>query len=457
VTAHDGRADLLHQANVYLDADRPLDAHRLAGQYLLQNPDSGPALTVLALAEHQLGRHADAVASAKRAVTASPHSDHAWRVLALVLAEVKAMQDAIAAAERALAPAPYAWNTHTIAAMVYRETKDPSLRQRAIAEAETAVRLAPHEPDAHVEYGNAVLFTTDRRPTRRARAEATRAYQEALRLDPSHRVARVNLGVVQATSLRFMAASDAYAGVLGESPGDVDTKGNFVAAIGSATSVAALLGFGGLWFSLRFEGPLAMPALVATLIVVCLLVVRFVTRRRSHASTVWRDHPLLIVPLTLSVVGLVSAIALHLLAASPVTVFLVGLPITLVGLVVHYVAVSKLARATTAQASAAALAGLDHNARNQREAFELERRIAEERRRQRGGRPALILFLALLCVEGVLLLDDSPANRGGGALVAFGLCGLAVVYFGGSTLLRARRLKAMDQRRTELLDSTELL
>ena len=67
------------------------------------------------------------------------------------------------------------------------------------------------------------------------------------------------------------------------------------------------------------------------------------------------------------------------------------------------------------------------------------------------------MFLALLCVEGVLLLDDSPDNRGGGALVAFGLCALAVVYFGGSTLLRARRLKAMDQRRTELLDSTELL
>jgi len=452
-----GSSALLDQASTYLDAGRALDAHHLAGRYLLQNPDSGDGLTVLALAEHRLGRHADAVASARRAVTASPHSDHAWRVLALVLVEIKAMQDAVTAAQRALVLAPHTWHTHTIAAVVFRESKDPGLRQRAVAEAETAVRLAPHEPDAHLEYGNTLLATADRKEARQAQAGAAQAYQQALRLDPLHRAARANLGMVQARKLRFLAASDAYAGVLGESPDDTVSRSNFIAAVGGVASATAWIGLAGLVISLwQPRGP-AMAVIGITLLVVCTLIVRVVRRGRAYAPTVWREAPMLVVSLGLCLLGLVGALVLHLLTTDLVIIFLMVMPVALAGLIVYHVASSKLLRRAKERAGLAdqaALADLDGEALRQRELFELDQQIDTQRRRTRGiTRWVLVLALVLLIVA--LPLIRGTSTSGGSGWMAFGLYSVVLLVVGAVALRRAWHLRAMRHRRAELADADE--
>ena len=82
--------------------------------------------------------------------------------------------------------APGSWAARLRLAAVLRHV--PGRWDEAAEQAALAARFAPEEPDPHVLVGDLALLRAEH-------AEAARAYREALRLDPRHAQARVNLGL----------------------------------------------------------------------------------------------------------------------------------------------------------------------------------------------------------------------------------------------------------------------
>nr|WP_204041270.1 hypothetical protein [Acrocarpospora phusangensis] len=115
-----------------------------------------------------------------------PHGEWGHRLASLALERLGRDSEAVDAAQEAVRLAPGSWAARLRLAGALRHL--PGRWREASAEAAKAVRYAPEEPGPHALSGDLALARGDHR-------RAATAYRAALRRDPGHTGARVNLGL----------------------------------------------------------------------------------------------------------------------------------------------------------------------------------------------------------------------------------------------------------------------
>lgn len=449
----DGPEPRLLQAQAYLDAGRGIDACQLAGQILAEQPDHPSALLLLANAQLSVGRATEAVRTAKDALAVTPEYEQAWRVLALALTEVGALPGAIAAAERAISLEPEEWRGHLVACIVLRRSGEWANVRRALDEAETAARLAPEEPSVHVERGNVLAALGDRE-------RASEAYRLVLGLDPTNPAARSNLALMRSSDRKFLDAADTYASLLRESPDDAAARRNFVRAVGNFVSLAAFLGIlaltVSLWFAFGWSSKesenqaAAVAVLVAALIVIGVKGARLLRGRRVHVRTLWREHTMAAVSLTLTFVSLAATLVTYLARLPEGVVPSVVPMVILANLSVFILARVQIAsRSAAQQAPPRDLEHLDPETARERVLFTLDRDIDLRSRRLAFYTVVFGVALVLLGIVAEWAMD--PPNPARTVIGWTAVAGLAVTTVTATAvILRVRsELRALRQSRDE--------
>ncbi|HEX4442299.1 MAG TPA: tetratricopeptide repeat protein [Galbitalea sp.] len=205
--------NVVAQAQLYLDLQRPHEALRILGAALATNPDDSATLRTLALAHLQADRGRPggelAVRAATQAVTLSPHDAFAWRILALGYSRLGRHPDARKVARTARSLAPDFWASYTLIAEVDCNAKYITTdTHAAVAE---ALKLAPNEPS--------VLFSAARVAQIDGRlSEARTLYEHVLALRPSDASARNNLALISLKRGDTGKAAAGFAGVLAQNP-----------------------------------------------------------------------------------------------------------------------------------------------------------------------------------------------------------------------------------------------
>ena len=178
-----------------LDLGRPADALDECGRALTLYPDNSELLALASMCTRRLGRFAEAVSLAERAVAAQPGDDYAHGMLAS--AQLAAGRPDLAAqtAYTAVQMRPNHWFHHARYAECLIAL--PGGRDQALQAAQRAVELAPDEPRAHGTLAS-VAYPTGAKPTFEHLNLAEAALHEALRLSPGnaamlHDLARVRL------------------------------------------------------------------------------------------------------------------------------------------------------------------------------------------------------------------------------------------------------------------------
>ncbi|MFI7448239.1 tetratricopeptide repeat protein [Nonomuraea sp. NPDC049714] len=145
------------------------------------------------------GRADSALAAASAATHLDPASEWAYRLLSLAQERIGRLPDAVDSAERAVLLAPGSWAARLRLGAVLRHV--PGRWDEAAEQAALAARFAPEEPDTHVLVADLDLLRAEH-------AEAARGYRQALRLDPLHPQAHVNLGLTLLRWERFRTHHD---------------------------------------------------------------------------------------------------------------------------------------------------------------------------------------------------------------------------------------------------------
>ncbi|WP_371825918.1 tetratricopeptide repeat protein [Nonomuraea turcica] len=139
-----------------------------------------------ALTRLDAGRPESALDAARRAADLDPGAEWAYRLISLAHERLGRDADAVPPAERAVELARGSWPARLRLAAILRRT--PGRWREAVEHAELARKFAPEEPDPEVMLGDLALLRGDH-------AEAGRSYLAALAADPGHRQARVNLAL----------------------------------------------------------------------------------------------------------------------------------------------------------------------------------------------------------------------------------------------------------------------
>ncbi|TYB54590.1 tetratricopeptide repeat protein [Nonomuraea sp. PA05] len=139
-----------------------------------------------ALARLSAGRPESALDAARRAAGLDPGSEWAHRLISLAHERLGREAEAVPAAERAVELARGSWQARLRLAAVLRRV--PGRWAQAVEQAELARKFAPEEPAPEVMLGDLALL-------RGEHARAERSYQAALAIDPTDPQTRVNLGL----------------------------------------------------------------------------------------------------------------------------------------------------------------------------------------------------------------------------------------------------------------------
>ncbi|MGN9845620.1 tetratricopeptide repeat protein [Nonomuraea sp. H19] len=139
-----------------------------------------------ALTRLNAGRPESALDAARRAADLDPGAEWAYRLISLAHERLGRDADAVPAAERAVALARGSWQARLRLAAILRRM--PGRWQEAVEQATLARKFAPEEADPEVMLGDLALLRGDH-------ADAARSYRAALAADPGHPQARVNLAL----------------------------------------------------------------------------------------------------------------------------------------------------------------------------------------------------------------------------------------------------------------------
>lgn len=183
------------------DAGRHDEALRQLAPILARAPEDHVVLGELARAQLGRGDLELALQAAQALIRQHPEYFYGEYLRSLVLRGMGDYPGAVRAAEEAIRLAPQISACHR--ALAWAADQLPGGRTLAWQAASHAVTLDPQDPETHVCFGTVVM---DQNPT-----IASQAFQEALRLDPSHALARHNLAVLH---LRQSKMADAAEGLL---------------------------------------------------------------------------------------------------------------------------------------------------------------------------------------------------------------------------------------------------
>ena len=221
--APDDTEQTVAKAEHLIDLGRGAQALSLLAGVLAGNPQHARALTLTARAYLQSGDRYLALEAAQKAHMAGPGQDWPLRLMALTNHQLGRHPAAIAAARAAIELAPATWLNHHVMAVAVEGT-DPAV---ALAAAEHARRLAPWEPSIHVLLSSMAIRSGDL-PSAKVHC------REALRLDPQNAAALNDLGRIELSSNNPLAAAERFADALRQDPG---------ISVGTANLDKALLAF----------------------------------------------------------------------------------------------------------------------------------------------------------------------------------------------------------------------
>ncbi|WP_431910631.1 tetratricopeptide repeat protein [Nonomuraea jabiensis] len=139
-----------------------------------------------ALARLNAGRPESALDAARRAADLDPVAEWAYRLISLAHERLGRDADALPAAERAVELARGSWPARLRLAAVLR--RSPGRWQEAVEHATLAGKFAPERPGPEVMLGDLALLGGDH-------TRAERSYRAALAVDPTDPQARMNLGL----------------------------------------------------------------------------------------------------------------------------------------------------------------------------------------------------------------------------------------------------------------------
>lgn len=138
-----GDNDDAQRAALLLQMRRPADAAREALAHLARHQDCPSALRTLLLAQHQLGNPDDAIATARRLVSAFPDDAGAHHLLGWALHANNRHAEAFPPTQRALELDPGLADAHEQMAWLHWVAGSP---RDALASAERALALVPDDP-----------------------------------------------------------------------------------------------------------------------------------------------------------------------------------------------------------------------------------------------------------------------------------------------------------------------
>ncbi|MCP2354025.1 hypothetical protein HD597_001045 [Nonomuraea thailandensis] len=139
-----------------------------------------------ALTRLNAGRPESALDAARRAADLDPGSEWAHRLISLAHERLGREAEAVPAAERAVELARGSWQARLRLAAVLRRA--PGRWAEAVEQAELARKFAPEEAGPEIMLGDLALLRGDH-------ARAEHSYRAALAIDPEAPQARVNLGL----------------------------------------------------------------------------------------------------------------------------------------------------------------------------------------------------------------------------------------------------------------------
>jgi len=184
----------LARVRALCDLKRYDDAAGLARRAVGLDGANAYAWCLLAQAELGRGDHQAALAAASGARSLQPEGEWPHRLVAYALDRLGRHDEAVRSAREAVRLEPHAWQAHvTLARLLSNMRSDGA---EALRSAERAVALAPHETQAHLTY--ALVSGASGRHD-----EAEAAVQRALELDPQDAAAHNELARLHLRRARF--------------------------------------------------------------------------------------------------------------------------------------------------------------------------------------------------------------------------------------------------------------
>ncbi len=207
-----GQGDLVQQARLALNANRPQEAQRIAQQILNTEPRHAKALHVLGCALLMQDRIAEAVAPLEVAARASrdPETD---TILAIALRRIGRNDDALSRLKRAIKRRPpYAPAFHELGYLLMSlEHYD-----KAIETLRLGLEIAPMMPELSILLGNVFLEC-------RNFVDAKVSFARALNISPNSLDALYGFAVAHWRLCEYQAAADLFRRCLMRKPDDVST------------------------------------------------------------------------------------------------------------------------------------------------------------------------------------------------------------------------------------------
>ena len=184
----------LARVRALCDLKRYDDAAGLARRAVGLDGANAHAWCLLAQAELGRGDHHAALAAASGARSLEPENEWPHRLAAYALERLGRHDEAVRSAREAVRLGPHGWQAHVTLARLLSNTRSASAEALRIAE--RALTLAPHETQAHLTF--AIASEASGRPD-----EAEAAVRRALELDPQDAAAHNELARLHLRRARF--------------------------------------------------------------------------------------------------------------------------------------------------------------------------------------------------------------------------------------------------------------